>query len=101
MPPHPRSVCHPLTERTGGRLNDLIDLSKLQSVAENLAHVINMRLHDPLFWLQFAVIASVFVFARWLLTPLHRWRLALQGADHRQGELRATEPAGRDLRDEL
>ena len=53
-------------------MNDLIDLSKLQSVAEDLAHVINMRLHDPLFWLQFAVIASVFVFARWLLTPLHR-----------------------------
>ena len=49
-----------------------------QSVAENLAHVINMRLHDPLFWLQFAVIAGVFVLARWLLTPLLRkgngWR---------------------------
>ena len=76
MPPHPRSVCHPLTERTGGRLNDLIDLSKLQSVAEDLAHVINMRLHDPLFWLQFAVIAGVFVLARWLLTPLLRKGLA-------------------------
>ena len=33
----------------------------------------------PLFWLQFAVIAGVFVLARWLLTPLFRKGLASAG----------------------
>lgn len=57
-------------------MSDLIDLAKLQSVAEGLVHTITTRLQDPLFWLQFAIIAAVFVIARWLLTPLLKRALA-------------------------
>ena len=51
-------------------MKDLLDITYLQNTAQNLLKVLAARLEDPLFWLQFAVIAVVFVLARWLLTPL-------------------------------
>jgi len=51
-------------------LNDLVDVAKLQASAEPVLEILSARLVDPLFWLQFAVIAVVFVLARWLVTPL-------------------------------
>ena len=54
----------------GTILQDIFDITRLKSVAEGLLEITTARLEDPLFWLQFAVIAVVFVLARWLLTPL-------------------------------
>lgn len=57
-------------------MNDFIDLAKWRSTAESLLNMIMTRIQDPLFWLQFAVIAAVFVLARWLVTPLLKKALA-------------------------
>jgi len=51
-------------------MNDYIDLAKLEAGAKPLIELIYARVNDPLFWAQFAVIAVVFVLARWLVTPL-------------------------------
>ena len=51
-------------------LNDFVDLNKLQAEAQPLVELAVARVSDPLFWLQFAIIAVVFVLARWLVTPL-------------------------------
>ena len=51
-------------------LNELVDVNKLQALVQPLVDLVVARLVDPLFWLQFAVIAVVFVLARWLITPL-------------------------------
>ena len=57
-------------------MNDFIDLTKWRSTAESLLDMIITRIQDPLFWLQFAIIAAVFVLARWLVTPLLKKALA-------------------------
>ena len=51
-------------------LSDFFDVSKLQATAKLLLDLVVERVVDPLFWMQFAVIAVVFVLARWLVTPL-------------------------------
>ncbi|MGD2118440.1 MAG: mechanosensitive ion channel, partial [Chromatiales bacterium] len=51
-------------------MQDLFDLTRIQALAESLLASTLVLLKDPLFWLQFAVIAAVFVLARWLFTPL-------------------------------
>ncbi len=51
-------------------MNDFVDLSKLQAMGQELLDLMVARAVDPLFWLQFAVIAVVFVLARWLVTPI-------------------------------
>lgn len=51
-------------------MNDYIDLTKLQASAKPVLDLIYTRVNDPLFWAQFAVIAVVFILARWLVTPL-------------------------------
>lgn len=51
-------------------LNELVDVDKLQAEVQPLLDLVVARLVDPLFWLQFAVIAVVFVLARWLITPM-------------------------------
>lgn len=51
-------------------MNDYIDLAKIEAGAKPLLELIYARLNDPLFWAQFAIIAVVFVLARWLITPL-------------------------------
>lgn len=52
----------------------MITISELTSLAENLWSKTLLLIEDPLFWLQFGIIAGVFVLARWLLTPLLiRW----------------------------
>lgn len=57
-------------------MNDIVNQQKLAELVERLWAFIDQRIHDPLFWLQFAVIAAVFVLARWLLTPLLRRALS-------------------------
>lgn len=52
--------------------DNLIDLTRMQAIAESLYNQAEALLVNPLFWLQFAVIAVVFFLARWLLTPLLR-----------------------------
>ena len=52
--------------------DSLIDLAQLTTIAENLYSQAESIVLNPLFWLQFAVIAVVFFLARWLLTPLIR-----------------------------
>ena len=54
----------------GNVLNNIFDITWLESIAQSLLEITTARVKDPLFWLQFAVIAVVFVLARWLLTPL-------------------------------
>ena len=52
-------------------MNDIPDLIiRLQTLATELLTNLLTLAKDPLFWLQFAIIAAVFVLARWLLTPL-------------------------------
>jgi len=53
-------------------VNEFFDQQKLAELASQIWTLINERVHDPRFWLQFAIIAVVFVLARWLLTPLLR-----------------------------
>jgi len=53
-------------------VNEFFDPQKLTELSAVAWAVIEQRIHDPRFWLQFAVIAVVFVLARWLLTPLLR-----------------------------
>ena len=53
-------------------MNEFFDPQKLTELTAAAWAVIEQRIHDPRFWLQFAVIAVVFVLARWLLTPLLR-----------------------------
>ena len=47
-------------------LNELVDVDKLQAEVQPLLDLVVARLVVPLFWLQFAIIAVVFVLARWL-----------------------------------
>jgi len=51
-------------------MQEIFDHQKLMDWAERLWALVDQRIHDPLFWLQFAIIAAVFVLARWLVTPL-------------------------------
>lgn len=51
-------------------MQEIFDPQKLMAWAERLWALVDQRIHDPLFWLQFAIIAAVFVLARWLVTPL-------------------------------
>jgi small-conductance mechanosensitive channel len=51
-------------------MQDYIDLEKLEASAKPVLDLAYARVNDPLFWAQFAVIAVVFVLARWLVTPL-------------------------------
>ncbi|MCG6967230.1 MAG: mechanosensitive ion channel [Chromatiaceae bacterium] len=51
-------------------MNEIIDMTQLEASAGGLWIKLSQIVQDPLFWLQFAVIAAVFVLARWLLTPL-------------------------------
>ena len=51
-------------------MKDIIDSSQLKTTAERLLTQLTELVQNPLFWLQFAVIAVVFVLARWLITPL-------------------------------
>ena len=53
-------------------MKDYIDLIQLQTAAQGLLAQINDIVRNPLFWIQFVVIAAVFVLARWLVTPLLR-----------------------------
>lgn len=53
-------------------MTDVVDLSWLTSASHWLEGVVAARIQDPLFWLQFGIIAVNFVIARWLLTPLFR-----------------------------
>ncbi len=53
-------------------MNDLFDQQKLSALAAGVWSQIDQRIHDPLFWLQFAVIAGVFGLARWFVAPLLR-----------------------------
>lgn len=55
-------------------MKDTVIIKQLTALAERLWVQIDQLIRDPLFWLQFAIIAAVFVLARWLLTPLlKRW----------------------------
>lgn len=49
-----------------------LDAHSIDQLIEQAITSIQKLVVDPLFWLQFAVIAAVFVLARWLLTPLLR-----------------------------
>ena len=51
-------------------VQDFIDITRFQAYAQLVSDKTLALIKDPLFWLQFAVIAAVFVLARWLLTPL-------------------------------
>lgn len=51
-------------------MNELLDTTQLQASAQSLGEKALALVEDPLFWLQFAIIALVFVLARWLLAPL-------------------------------
>ncbi len=51
-------------------VKDVVDVEKIETVAKTFSERFLVLVQDPLFWLQFAVIAGVFVIARWLLTPL-------------------------------
>ncbi|WP_078120274.1 mechanosensitive ion channel family protein [Thiosocius teredinicola] len=51
-------------------VKDVVDVGKIETVAKTFSERFLVLVQDPLFWLQFAVIAGVFVIARWLLTPL-------------------------------
>ncbi len=54
----------------------IIDMDKWKSLLQGLLDSALLLVQNPLFWLQFAVIAGVFVVARWLLSPLMRRGLA-------------------------
>jgi small-conductance mechanosensitive channel len=53
-------------------LEKLLDIDRIQRGLNWLLEATMVRVKDPLFWLQFAVIAAVFVLARWLFAPLLR-----------------------------
>ena len=57
-------------------MKDIIDLLQTKMVAQGLLVQITDVARNPLFWLQFAVIAAVFVLARWLITPQLKQTLA-------------------------
>ena len=50
-------------------MDKLFDLTALAAMLDTWKTAILSRTQDPMFWLQFAVIAIVFVLARWLLAP--------------------------------
>lgn len=51
-------------------MKELFDLAYIQTLGQKLLESTAAVVQAPLFWLQFAIIAVVFVIARWLLTPL-------------------------------
>lgn len=51
-------------------MKDIIDIAQLHSYLQTLTDKVTAKVQDPLFWLQFAVVAIVFVVARWILAPL-------------------------------
>ena len=51
-------------------MKELFDLAYIQTLGQKLLESTATVVQAPLFWLQFAIIAVVFVLARWLLTPL-------------------------------
>ena len=50
-------------------MKELFDLAYIQTLGQKLLESTATVVQAPLFWLQFAIIAVVFVLARWLLTP--------------------------------
>ncbi len=53
-------------------VKDVVNVEKIETVAKTFTERFLVLAQDPLFWLQFAVIAGVFIIARWLLTPLFK-----------------------------
>ena len=53
-------------------MDQFFDIAQLKTVADSILQKTVVLVNDPLFWLQFAVIAVVFFVARWFLTPLLR-----------------------------
>ncbi|MCB1784853.1 MAG: mechanosensitive ion channel [Chromatiaceae bacterium] len=51
-------------------MDQFIDFDQIGARLGTLRDALTVRVSDPLFWLQFGVIAAVFVLARWLLTPM-------------------------------
>lgn len=51
-------------------MNNLLDISLLEANILKLWSMLKMYIDDSHFWLQLTVIASVFLVARWLVTPL-------------------------------
>ncbi|MEW8044759.1 MAG: hypothetical protein G8D28_10650 [gamma proteobacterium symbiont of Phacoides pectinatus] len=59
---------------------ELIDTPKILDLARPFLAQLLERLENPLFWLQFAIVAAVFFLARWALAPLLRRMLDWLGA---------------------
>ena len=53
-----------------------IDMEKISTLLQGIIDQLHNLLGNPLFWLQFALIALVFVLARWLVAPLMHAGLA-------------------------
>lgn len=61
-------------------MKDIFDFAGLKALLQDSLDTVATLVHNPLFWLQFAVIAVVFVLARWLISPLLKKGLALLSA---------------------
>lgn len=53
-------------------MNGLFDLEKIRGIINSLFEKAIIHVSDPIFWLQFGLIAVAFVLANWFLAPLLR-----------------------------